>query len=137
VLVALGWQTVGWVAVGLEVFVLCWALHAPIGRSLPLALGGTALAWSAGFLAIPLPSGAGLREVITLAILNPVLSVPSATVVALGSRVISTVGDGLFAAVAVALARHNGLHLLAAARQQAQRDARVDAKAAHAPRVAP
>ncbi len=32
VLIALGWQTFGWVAVGGEVFVLCWALHAPIGR---------------------------------------------------------------------------------------------------------
>ena len=66
------WQTIGWLSVGFEVFVLCWALHAPIGRSLLLALGGTALAWSAGFLAIPLPSGAGLREVITIAILSSI-----------------------------------------------------------------
>ena len=142
VLVALAWQTIGWLAVGGEVFILCWALHAPIGRSLALALGGTALAWSAGFLAIPLPSGAGLREVITIAILSSVLSVPSATVVALTSRVISIVGDGSFAAVAVAIARHNGLHLLAAARQRARQDARADAReeakaAQAAPRPAP
>jgi uncharacterized membrane protein YbhN (UPF0104 family) len=142
VLTALVWQTIGWLSVGFEVFVLCWALHAPIGRSLLLALGGTALAWSAGFLAIPLPSGAGLREVITIAILSSVMTVPSATVVALTSRVISVVGDGAFAAVAVAIARHNGLHLLAAARQRAKQDARIearaDAKAAQAsPRPAP
>ena len=142
VLTALAWQTVGWLAVGGEVFVLCWALHAPIGRSLLLALGGTALAWSAGFLAIPLPSGAGLREVITIAILSSVLSVPSATVVALTSRVISVVGDGAWAAIAAAIAHHNGLHLLAAARQRnrvdAHREARNEAKAAPAaPRPAP
>ncbi len=109
---------------------LCWALHAPIGRSLLLALGGTALAWSAGFLAIPLPSGAGLREVITIAILSSVLSVPSATVVALTSRVISVVGDGAFAAVAAGIARHNGLHLLAAARQRDRLAAHREARAA-------
>jgi hypothetical protein len=135
VLVALSWQTTGWLAIGGEVFVLCWALHAPIGRTLPLALGGTALAWSAGFLAIPLPSGAGVREVVTIAVLSPVLSVPSATVVALASRVIATVGDGAYAALAVALARHNGLHLLAAAREQAHQEAK--AAAAAAPRAAP
>ena len=138
VLVALAWQTIGWLSVGGEVFVLCWALHAPIGRSLLLALGGTALAWSAGFLAIPLPSGAGLREVITIAILSGVLSVPSATVVALTSRVISIVGDGAFAAVAVAIARHNGLHLLAAARQRTRHEAHQEARAAaSSPRPAP
>ena len=138
VLIALAWQTIGWLSVGGEVFVLCWALHAPIGRSLLLALGGTALAWSAGFLAIPLPSGAGLREVITIAILSSVLSVPSATVVALTSRVISIVGDGAFAAVAVAIARHNGLHLLAAARQRTRHEAHQEARAAAAaPRAAP
>lgn len=138
VLIALAWQTIGWLSVGFEVFVLCWALHAPIGRSLLLALGGTALAWSAGFLAIPLPSGAGLREVITIAILSSVLSVPSATVVALTSRVISVVGDGAFAAVAAAIARHNGLHLLAAARQRNRQEAHREARAAaSAPRAAP
>jgi glycosyltransferase 2 family protein len=129
VVTALGWQTSSWVAVGGEVFVLCWALHAPIARTLPLALGATALAWSAGFLAVPLPSGAGLRELITIAMLSSVLSVPSATVVALTSRIISIVGDGAFAAVAVAIARHNGLHLLAAARQRAKQDARISARA--------
>jgi hypothetical protein len=55
--------------------------------------------------------------------------VPSATVVELTSRVISFVGDGAFAAVAVAIARHNGLHLLAAARQRAKQDARIEARA--------
>ena len=74
VVVALGWQTSSWIAIGGEVFVLCWALHAPITRTLPLALGATALAWSAGFLAVPLPSGAGLRELITIAMLSSVLS---------------------------------------------------------------
>jgi len=103
-----------------------------------LALGGTALAWSAGFLAIPLPSGAGLREVITIAILSSVMSVPSATVVALTSRVIAVVGDGAFAAVAVVIARHNGLHLLAAARQKNRVDAHREARAAaSAPGPAP
>jgi uncharacterized membrane protein YbhN (UPF0104 family) len=135
VLIALGWQMTGWLVIGGEVFVLCWALHAPIGRSLLLALGGTALAWSAGFLAIPLPSGAGVREVVTIAILHPVLSVPSATVVALASRVIATVGDGAFAAMAAVLARRNGLHLLAAARERDRLEARTAAAAS--PRVAP
>ena len=131
-----------WLLCAWRWFAVCFALPhihnrpalPPIGPSLRRALGGTALAWSAGFLAIPLPSGASLREVITIAILSPVRSVPSATVVAVSSRLISAVGDGVFAAIAVALARHNGLHLLAAARQQAQRDARLHAKAAHAPR---
>ncbi|MDQ1484473.1 MAG: glycosyltransferase 2 family protein, partial [Actinomycetota bacterium] len=70
VLRALAWLVSGWVLIGLEIYVLMVALHAPSGRALPLALGGAALAFSLGFVAILVPAGVGVREVVLVAVLS-------------------------------------------------------------------
>jgi hypothetical protein len=112
VLRALGWYTVSWVSVGLQVYVLAVVLHAPTGRALALSLGGTALAFSAGFVAIFVPAGAIVREAVLVAVLSPVLKQGPALVIAVVSRLVATVGDGLFAALALWVGRRTGVRPL-------------------------
>jgi glycosyltransferase 2 family protein len=103
---AAGWQLTGWAAIGLQTYVVSLALGAaPAGRTFALAMGGTALAWTAGFLAVPVPAGAGVREAVLIASLSPVLHPASALVVALISRAVATLGDGVFAGSAFLASR--------------------------------
>ncbi len=106
---ALGWYVVSWVCVGLQVYVLAVVLHAPSGRALALSLGGTALAFAAGFVAIFVPAGAIVREAVLVAVLSPVLKAGPALVIAVVSRLVATVGDGFWAAVGVWVARRHGV----------------------------
>jgi len=109
---SLGWYLVSWVCVGLQVYVLAVVLHAPSGRALALSLGGTALAFAAGFVAIFVPAGAIVREAVLVAVLSPVLKAGPALVIAVVSRLVATVGDGVFAAVALGVARRKGVRKL-------------------------
>lgn len=98
VLLASAWGLLGWLLFGLHAWVLAVPLGAGSGRGLILALGGFALAWCAGFLVVVAPAGAGVREVVLVATLAPVLDGPPALVVALVSRLLFTVADLLVAA---------------------------------------
>ena len=128
---ALGWYAVSWVCVGMQVYVLAVVMHAPSGRALALAMGGTALAFTAGFVAIFVPAGAIVREAVLVAVLSPVLKPGPALVIAVVSRLVATVGDGFWAAIGIGVARHQRLHPLAAGKSRALPEAE------HAPRVAP
>ncbi len=119
VLRALAWYTSSWVLIGLQVYILAVALHAPAGRTLPLAFGGAALAFSAGFLAILVPAGVGVREAVMIAVLSPVLKATPALVVAVVSRLVATVGDPVWAGVGVLLGRHHAHGVREEARQLA------------------
>ena len=100
VAVAVAWALASWVLLGAQVWLLAISLGAPVGRGLLLAVGGFAFAWSAGFLVVLAPAGAGVRDVLLVATLASVLSVGAATAVALVSRVLMTVGDLVLAGVA-------------------------------------
>ena len=54
------------------------------------------------------PAGAGVREVVLVALLSPVLGVGAATAVALVSRVLTTAGDLLAAGLAAGYVRRPG-----------------------------
>ena len=69
------------------------------------AVGWTALAWTVGFLLIPFPGGIGPRELALIAVLSPVMPPGPALVVALMSRVVTTIGDLTWAAVAASVGR--------------------------------
>ncbi|MBW8805574.1 MAG: flippase-like domain-containing protein, partial [Catenulisporales bacterium] len=84
---------VGWLLAGAHVWILAVALGAPLLRTLLLATGGYAFAWSVGFLIVFAPAGAGVRELILVAALQPVLDPGKATVVALASRLVTIVAD--------------------------------------------
>ncbi|HWE91077.1 MAG TPA: lysylphosphatidylglycerol synthase domain-containing protein [Pseudonocardiaceae bacterium] len=97
---ALGWAFASWLLYGAQV----WLLAIPLGgldfRGALLAVGGFAFAWSVGFLVIPAPAGAGVREIVLIAVLSTTLSVGDATAIALVSRALLTIGDLLTASVA-------------------------------------
>ena len=94
---------------GLQVGALAADLGASGWRVLPLAGGGYSLAAAAGLVAIPVPAGAGVRELVLVLVLSPVLGVGGATVVALLSRLLMTVGDLTFAGLAGAARNRNAV----------------------------
>jgi uncharacterized membrane protein YbhN (UPF0104 family) len=91
--VVAGMQTMVWILLGLQAWVLLVGLGAPAWRALPVAIGGYALAYSLGQLAVGLPAGAGVREAALTLTLSAVVPAPTALVVALLSRAILTVVD--------------------------------------------
>jgi hypothetical protein len=87
----------------------------------PAALGGYALAYSAGLLLIVLPGGIGAREVILIAALAPVTSHGVAIAVALAARLVSTVSDLVCGALGLAIGRRRVYGRHAASRHASPR----------------
>jgi glycosyltransferase 2 family protein len=102
---ALAWGVTGWVFYGLQVWLLAKRLGLSGWSGVLLAIGGFAFAWCAGFLVVFAPAGAGIRELVLIGLLGPVIGVAGATAVALVSRVLMTAGDLLSAGVAAWFAR--------------------------------
>jgi len=100
IVIATGWAVLSWVLNGLHVYLLASHLGSASARTALLAIGGYAFAWCVGFLVVFAPAGAGVREVVLVASLSPVLSVGKATAVALASRLITTVADLVSAGLA-------------------------------------
>lgn len=92
-----------WFLLGLHAWGLLIGLGADPLESLPVAIGGYALAYAAGQLAIGLPGGAGVRELALTAVMSTVLPVASALLLALLSRVILVAVDISLAGTQVAL----------------------------------
>jgi uncharacterized membrane protein YbhN (UPF0104 family) len=100
---ALAWTLLGWLLLGVQVWLL---ISEMAGRSgyLVLAVGGYALAFSAGLLLLVVPGGIGAREVILIAALSPV--VPGAAVaVAVMARVVTMASDLACAGIGLAVSR--------------------------------
>jgi len=97
---ALAWAFAAWICTGLQIWILTVALGAPVGRAALLALGGYAFAWCAGFLVVFASAGIGVREVLLIAALSPMIGAGPATAVALVSRVVTTASDLLVAGAA-------------------------------------
>jgi glycosyltransferase 2 family protein len=98
---ALGWAFAAWIFNGLQIWILAERLGAPAGRTFLLALGGYAFAWCVGFVVVIDPAGVGLREVLLVAALSPVLSPGAALAVAAVSRGVNTISDLLVAGASV------------------------------------
>jgi hypothetical protein len=105
---ALAWSWSSWVLYGLQIWLLATRLGAPPSRTVLLAVGGFAFAWSVGFLVVLAPAGAGVRDVLLIATLSPVLGTSRATAVALMSRALMAAGDLLTAGLAAASSRPPG-----------------------------
>lgn len=101
---ALIWTLLGWMLLGLQVW-LVQADMAGQGRLLLLAIGGYALAFSAGLLLVVFPSGIGAREVILIAALTTVLPHGTALAVALVTRVVTTASDLALGGIGLAMGR--------------------------------
>ena len=105
---ALAWSLLAWGANGAQIWVLADKLGAPVGRTIPIALGGYALAWIVGFVIVFAPAGAGGRDALLVAALGPLVGHNPALAVALVSRAVNTVSD-LLVAGAAALTRRWGV----------------------------
>jgi uncharacterized membrane protein YbhN (UPF0104 family) len=101
---SVGWALVMWALYGLHLLPLVLAQPHESGHHLLLvSTGGYALAWTAGFLFVIAPAGAGVREAILVLALAGIAKQPEATAVALLSRGVQTLGDVLWAVVGFAL----------------------------------
>ena len=110
-----------WLALGAHVWVLATDLGAGPREALVPAVLGYALAASVAMLAVLLPAGLGLRELLLVLLLTGPLDRPAATAVVLLSRFVVTLSDVVAALVGWTYARSH--HLLAARRAAASQSA--------------
>jgi glycosyltransferase 2 family protein len=105
VLTGAGWLLVSFVLYGIATWCLLRDLHPAVhgARLLALAVGGYALAWTAGFLVLVLPAGAGVREAVLVLTLAPALASGPALLLAVVARLLATIADLVWAAIGVAL----------------------------------
>lgn len=85
---AIGLSLLSWLVSGLHLWAIAILVGAPVGRSLPLCVGGFALAMVVGSLAMVVPDGWGVREVVITIPLATVLPLPAAVAAAVGSRLV-------------------------------------------------
>jgi len=90
---AFAWSLAAWLAYGVHAWLLVLGVGTHSPEALPLAIGGFALAFCAGFLVVIVPAGAGVRDVALAAALSPVLGPGGAIVVSLASRLVLVVAD--------------------------------------------
>jgi uncharacterized membrane protein YbhN (UPF0104 family) len=106
------WALLSWVLFGMSVWLVVDVLS-PAGddihglQAAVLSIGAFSLAWTAGFLFVIAPAGAGIREAVLVIGLSPVLDRDKALLVALVSRGLMTLGDGVWALVAVGAGRRH------------------------------
>jgi len=106
---AVGWALAMWAAYGVHLLLLVLPQSLTGDASLPLlALGAYALAWTVGFLLLIAPAGAGLRELVLVLSLAPVLHSAAATAVAVVSRGVMTLGDLLWGGAGALLRPRSG-----------------------------
>ncbi|PSK97080.1 hypothetical protein CLV63_10983 [Murinocardiopsis flavida] len=102
---AVGWSLLSWVPLSGSIWLLVAGAGGDGPAALPVAAGAYALAWTLGVLFVIAPAGLGVREVVLVVGLAPVLPPGSALVVAVLSRLVMTVADVLWAGIATLLAR--------------------------------
>jgi len=105
-----------WACLGAQAWVLVVDLGGDAGAAFVPAVFGYALAASVGMLAVFLPAGVVLREVVLVLLLAPTMGRTAATAVVLLSRFVVTVSDVVAAALGWSYARR---HRLLAARRDA------------------
>lgn len=105
---SLVYQTLSWVLSGLHVWVIAVLLGAAPLPALSAAVGGFALATVVGTLALFAPDGVGVRELLLVPALATVLPLPAAVATALGSRVLTLVGELATSGVALGAAAFYG-----------------------------
>lgn len=88
-----GFQFTTWLLLGVHAWILLVGLGAPPMTALPVAIGGYALAYAVGQLAVGLPAGAGVREAGLTLVMSTVVPAPAALLLALLSRALLTLVD--------------------------------------------
>jgi uncharacterized membrane protein YbhN (UPF0104 family) len=109
------WALASWFCNGLMTYVLMRELSGDSRGTLLVSVGGYALAWVAGFVAVFAPAGAGVREAVIVAVLSTRTTGAIALTVALVTRALGVASDGVTGAVAAALIGRRKLQRLRAA----------------------
>lgn len=115
----MAWAMAVWLCNGVMVYVLLRQLAGDRQGTLLVSVGGYALSWTAGFLAVFAPAGLGVREAVMIAVLHTQATAAIAITVSLVARAISVVADATTGAVAAALIGRRRLRQLRAARRSA------------------
>jgi hypothetical protein len=105
VMTACAWLIGTWIFFGVHLWLLANAVGAPGVSGLVRSVGGFALAMAAGVVFVIAPSGAGIREVVIVAALAPVMASAEAFGIAVVSRVLFIGVDVTAAGVAAISAR--------------------------------
>ena len=107
VLRGVGWAGACWLLIGVQVLVIARDLGPDASglRLYAICVGSYALGWAAGFLVFIAPAGAGAREAALAVILGSILPTGAATLLALMCRLVLTLTDVVWAAVAAAGSR--------------------------------
>jgi len=105
IMVGAGWLLVSFVLYGIATWFVLRDLQPDVHgiRLLALAIGAYSLAWTAGFLVLVVPAGAGVREAVLTLALAPALASGPALLVAVVARLLATIADLIWAAIGVAL----------------------------------
>jgi len=90
-----------WAAQGLGCYLLIRSFYPMPVAHLPVLLGGYAVSWMLGFLALIAPAGLGIREGIFTFVLRLIVTEPIAIISALVTRVWITLAEALMALVSV------------------------------------
>ena len=105
VIVATLFDLLGWLVAGGAVWLVVDSIL-PGQVSTPFLVGAYAFSWLLGFVALPVPSGFGVREATFVALLAPEVGVGAATVLALAVRLADTLGELVLFVGAEAVFRH-------------------------------
>lgn len=98
---ACAWALVMWVLYGLHVHYAVEALEFTVPLEAVAAIGIFAAAWSAGFVVLIAPAGAGARELVLIAGLSAIAAPGTAFTVTLLSRLVLSLADGLWGGIGV------------------------------------
>jgi uncharacterized membrane protein YbhN (UPF0104 family) len=101
------WSAAAWLAYGLHLAVLLLPYMDDAGGCLRAAVGAFPVAWTVGFLAVIVPAGVGVREMVLAAVLDPLAGPGVALTVAALSRFAIVVAEALLAGCG-AVDRWNG-----------------------------
>lgn len=114
ILISAAWCALMWVMFGVHLWLLARGIGAPNNGLFLLATGAYALAGVVGFVIVVLPAGAGAREAILLLALAPAIDRDNALALALISRFLMLIGDGISAGGAICGERLHQRHSLVA-----------------------
>jgi glycosyltransferase 2 family protein len=95
----------GWLAYGLSFWLLAHGLLPDVHLPLATAVGIFILGYILGTLAVFVPGGLGVRELVLISLLTPVLGAGGAVAVSVASRVMLTLTEAGAALMAVTLVR--------------------------------
>jgi uncharacterized membrane protein YbhN (UPF0104 family) len=102
--VSVAWSFLSWLLYGVALWVLAIRVGIPAGVGYPLSVGAFALGFALGFVVILAPAGAGVREVVLIAILSHPVGVTALTAgaVAIVWRAVTILADLIVAGLALA-----------------------------------